>query len=193
MLNSHLQIKIIVAIDPTGIFGDSSTGKIPWRDESFTKDDFIHFQKVTKDSICIMGYNTYAEILEIKQSKIKPSKGKKKRLVTPLLKDRISYVISSRKTEMDNTDEASFFPSLRSAIESIPEEMSNKSIFVIGGERLFIEALNWVQELHITVVPNLYKGDKKFPLNVVLDNFTLIEGEQQGELRFLTFRRNDCV
>ena len=64
-------MSIIIAVDSDGGFGKD--GKIPWN----FPEDLKHFQKITKDGICIMGRNTYEDMYNmVIQRRKKKSKKK---------------------------------------------------------------------------------------------------------------------
>ena len=172
-------LNIIVAVDMNGCFG--CNGNIPWKDEPFAKEDFKHFQRITKDSVCIMGYKTFTEILEMKIARGGDPN-------TPLLSNRQCFVISSRDTSHEDASGVTFVDSIRSAVESLENE-DLREIFVLGGEKLFIEALAWTQHIYLSVVKSIYQGDRFFPLNYVNHFFDIVEGEQTNDLFFLKLRR----
>jgi dihydrofolate reductase len=58
-------VNIIVAVDDAGGFGKD--GKIPWH----FPEDFKRFKEITKDSVCVMGRNTYEDMLEMVKSRKK--------------------------------------------------------------------------------------------------------------------------
>lgn len=170
-------LNIIVAVDQAGGFGRG--GIIPWRDEPFAKEDFKHFQKTTKDSVCIMGRKTYEEILEMML------KRKPKEKIESLLPGRTCYVISSN-AELDVVG-ATVRTNLRSIMEEYKE--SDKKLFVIGGEKLFTEAIVWTDTIYLTVVKDYYDCDKHFPIKYLDYFFTISEGEQTDNLYFTTYKR----
>ena len=73
------------------------------------------------------------------------------------------------------------------------EDLANedkREVFVLGGEKMFVEALVWTQHIYLTVVKNVYQGDRFFPLKYVQEFFHIVEGEQTDDLFFLKYRRN---
>ena len=172
-------LNIIVAIDEAGGFG--FRGHIPWKGESFTKDDFKRFQSITDGSICLMGYKTYEEILSMKIARGGDP-------ATPLLTNRTSVVVSTRPT-VNETESVTFVPSIRAAVENL-ENDDKREIFVLGGEKLFIEALAWTQHIYLSVVKSVYQCDRFFPLKQVQQSYHIVEGTQTDDLFFLKYRRN---
>lgn len=170
-------LNIVVAVDESSGFGKD--GKIPWN----YSEDLKHFKKVTHGGACIMGRKTYLDMFDMIVAR--KSKGKKKSTPVKLkeiLPGRESIVISRTLTEVEG---ATVKPSLREAVSST----SKNAIFIIGGEKLFDEALPWVNRIHMTVVPGYHQCDKFFPVNYVMKHFKIINGKQVGELKFLTYQR----
>lgn len=172
-------LNIIVAVDENGGFGNN--GEIPWKQKPFMKEDFKRFKALTENSICIMGFRTYEEIL-----KMKAERGGD--VNTPLLPNRDSFVVTSRATELPESSAVKFVPSLRSAVEYLDNDDS-KNVFVLGGEKLFIEALPWTMNIYMTVVKDRYECDRFFPLEYVDNNFKLGHSNDTDDLYFLTLRR----
>jgi len=113
--------------------------KIPW----YLKEELNYFKKITtswKTNVVIMGRNTWESL---------PKK--------PLL-NRVNIVITSQKlTENVNT-----FTSLSKAYEKYK---NYDNIMVIGGERLYQEALKHpkLHKVYITEIYKDYECDKFFP------------------------------
>jgi dihydrofolate reductase len=82
---------------------------------------------------------------------------------------------------------ATVVQNLRSAIQN--EQNGDKEIFVIGGEKLFVEALSWTGTIYMTVVKNYYKCDRVFPAAYLDQHFTIVDGTQTDDLHFLTYKR----
>lgn len=153
-------LNIIVAVDLNGGFGYK--GKIPWKNQHFAKEDFQHFKTVTANSICVMGYKTYEEILSMKSEE---------NINKPLLPNRESFVITRRYKDLPQNPAVKFVGSIREVYENYNNE--NKKIFIIGGEKLFIEALPFTKTIYMTVVNHIYQCDRFFPLNYVQQFFVI--------------------
>lgn len=182
-------ISIIVAVDGTGGFGKE--GKIPWN----FPDDMKHFRTVTTGGICIMGRNTYEDMVAMN------AKRKKKAAIAtyeeieamgspptikPILPGRTSFVVTSNPNY--DAPGATAVTGIRDAIQRL-EETDNREIFVIGGYRLYIEALSWSKIIYMTIVKDkLYNCDRHFPINA-LDQYKIVNGTQTDELYFLTYMR----
>ncbi len=173
-----IPLSIIVAVDKDGGFGKK--GKIPW----FFPEDLKHFQKTTKNSVCIMGRRTYVDMLEmVNKRRDEPLKGKE----TPILKGRDSYVVTSNP-DLDAPG-ATVVSSIRAAIQSLTEA-DKREVFVIGGERMYIEALAYTNVIYMSIVKNkTYDCDRFFPIEVVNKKFKLVNGTETDELQFLKYTR----
>ncbi len=171
-------LHIIVALDEDGGFGKD--GKIPW----YFPEDLKHFKEVTTGHVCIMGRKTYEDMLEMRKER-DAKKGVDKP-IGEILPNRTSFVIT-RNEDME-TPGATKAKSISEALQQIPEK-DPRTVFVIGGERMFIEALSSTTTVHITLIPGRYFCDKKFPVNTLSKKFKIIDGTVEGELKFITYQR----
>lgn len=119
-------IRLIAIVEKN--FGLSKNGKIPWEFE----EDRAFFQKLTRNSVVIMGRNTFFSHKNFP------------------LKDRINCVIT--KTDIPD---AICFPTLEEAIENYPDA------WIIGGAQLYNYALqkDLIAEAIITQVNQEYDAD----------------------------------
>jgi dihydrofolate reductase len=163
-------MNIVVAVDEGG--GFAKEGKIPWH----FSEDLQHFKKLTNNSVCIMGRRTYLDIVDVSPS---PNE---------ILPGRTLYVISS--TIQPDDQRINVFTSLRSAVEDIEKRNLKKPIFVIGGEKLFIEAMPWTTTVYMTIVPGYYKCDRFFPIKYLINKFRISSGELGKEVKFVTYTRS---
>ena len=172
-------VSIIVAVDTHGGFGKD--GKIPWNH----KEDLKHFQTITKDAACVMGRQTYLDMYDMFVTRRTKNKKniKKPSGIKEILPGRESYVVS--KTIKD-TEGAKIITGFRQAIE----ETKKDKIFILGGERLFIETLPWVNTIYMTLVLGTYDCDKFFPIEYVHQHFK-IENVDKGSdsLIFIKYTR----
>lgn len=175
-----MNVEIIVAVDKKGGFGKD--GHIPW---NYPKD-LKRFKELTTGGICIMGRKTYEEMLEMRRKRDK--KAGKKNEIKAILPNRQSFVITSDPTL--KTPGAHRASSIIDAINSIPYP-DTRTVYVIGGERLYSEALLISSKIHMTWVPGEYSCDKFFPITLFAGNspFKLINQEEDGKLIFTTYER----
>lgn len=166
----HLYFSIVGASTPAGVIGVDND--LPWQ-RKLTKD-LKRFKKITDNGILIMGYRT-AESLR-----------------TPILKNRISIVLTTRLNVTDSTSpitskcnrnelpDLHFSNSLENALTLARELLMKRKyvgdgsdkIFVIGGRKLFDEAILHSRCRHIywTRVYKEYAGDGLCKVTNQIDN-----------------------
>lgn len=167
-------VSIIVAVDNQG--GFSKEGKIPWN----LPEDLKHFRDTTIGHICIMGRKTYEDIVRIRKEKNPDAE------ITEVLPGRESYVLT--RGERDNIVGAKPASGFREVLESI-DVNDKRTIFVLGGEKLFIEALSWCNFVHLTIIKQNFACDKFFPITPLVNQFTIINGRQTDDMYFMLYRR----
>jgi len=169
-------LSIIVAVDEDGGFGKD--GKIPWN----IPEDMAHFKEVTSGGVCIMGRKTYEDMLNM----LKARKKSKKKL-KEILPGRESFVVTS---DVDYKAEgATAVQNIRNAIAHL-DKNDHREIFVLGGYRMFIEALPWTSTIYMTIVKNeKYQCDKFFPIEVLNNRYKIVDGKETKKLYFVTYKR----
>lgn len=180
-------LSIIVAVDNRG--GFCKDKKIPWN----YKEDFGEFKKITKGGICVMGRNTYQEILDKKNARKKKKESTETSNNTTLvqtnsnlLPGRESYVLSR------STDFAPIGATLAKGIHDVCERIEvndKREVFVLGGESIFIEALSWTTKIYMTVIDKDYSCDQFFPIGILDQWFMIRSGRKSGELYFVEYQR----
>jgi dihydrofolate reductase len=170
---SEKEVSMIVAVDRMGGYANGRT--IPW---SFGAD-WKHFKKITKGNICIMGRGTYDDI------------AKRRKSSTPefrvLLPGRDSYVVSRTRSEVQG---AKVFESVGQIIDSLPDD--KREIYILGGRQLWLQYLPHAKHIWMTIVPGMYKTNKKFPYELLTD-YEIVEGHKEptglGEIMFVKYVR----
>ena len=109
-------------------------GKIPWK----IKGEQLWFKELTLNHVVIMGRKTYESI------------GKP-------LENRLNIVVTS--TLFFDEENLKSVKSLKEALSLIKD----KEAFIIGGQRLYEEALPIVDVMYITEIDLEVKGDTYFP------------------------------
>lgn len=161
---------IIAATDEK--WGIGKDGLIPWR----FPEDFKWFKKMTSDSTCFMGRNTYLELAEI-------MKGKKE-----LLPGRKSVVITSTPIEDSRIV-------ICGNINDY-EQYGTVENFFIGGTSIFEFGLRVAEYVYLTAIPGDYDCNVKFPHETLNYSFVLNrEIELSDELKVNVYerRRNDTI
>jgi dihydrofolate reductase len=170
---------IIVAVDQTGGFGKK--GKIPWH----LPEDLQHFKKITDGHICVMGRYTYEDILEARE--IRDKEKNITEPITEILRGRESYVVSSRfRSETLGATKITRFSEL---YKKIPPT-DDREIFVIGGRRMFFEALSTCEKIHMTIVKgDPYHCDVQFPIEVLNKKWKIVSGEETEKAYFVVYNK----
>jgi len=166
-----MKLHIIVAVDTMGGFGKD--GKIPW----VLSEDMEHFKETTTGHVCAMGRRTYADMLAMRLGSGKAAES------FSLLPDRDSYVITRDvgyatlgSTRMD---------SLSDVIRKY--QKTDREVFVIGGYRMFVEALNYKPTVHMTVVKgDHYECNVHFPIKV-LDDYKIVGGRETEQCYYVEY------
>lgn len=172
---SKLKINIISAVTPE--YGIGSNGHLPWR--SF-KSDMKWFKQKTINKPIIMGRKTWESFNG------KPLKNRFHCVVSSTVKSKFESSVKSVK----------YFKSLDNAIEFLKLEFGDE-VFVIGGYRLFEEALQHplFNEAFITEICNLPKVnmncDVYFPQHLLPGRKKVISENVSGELITLDGEKTD--
>lgn len=166
-------VAVIVALDLDG--GFSKNQEIPWH---FSKD-LNWFKQQTTNHMCIMGRLTYEDINKRLGEKAKDS----------VLPNRKCFVMSSTLTSLPNAIVVKSFGEVEMHVTA---EDDDKTLFAIGGTRIFQEGLSLANKLYITTINNTYDCDKLFPTQIVLDKFVvskMFKHADTPELRFTVWDR----
>jgi len=184
------QVSIIVAVDEEGGFGKN--GKIPWD----IPEDLKHFKRVTDGGICIMGRRTYEDMynmyMERKKKQAEENKSEDSKELdisepTEILPNRLSFVVTSNPDFKAHG--ATVVKNIREATDSI-DPTDPREIFILGGFRMFVEAIAYADKIYMTIVKNKrYNCDKRFPVDLLNKHYKIVEGEQTDELYFVTYKR----
>jgi dihydrofolate reductase len=162
-----IDYSIIVCCDLNG--GIALNRKIPWLHEPFAKSDLKNFKSITSGNICVMGRNTYEEMLEFRLVKSTQP-------IISILPDRQCYMLTS--TPELYKDAIGVTP-IRN-INEVPHG-ENAQIFIIGGTQLFNSALNYVKNVHITLINKAYGCDSFFPIEYVQNNMRVWNTKQLND------------
>jgi dihydrofolate reductase len=128
-----LRVSIIAAVAANGVMGAGN--KLPWR----LPEDMALFKRMTEGHTVIMGRKTFESIGRA-------------------LPRRRNLVVTGNAQWSAVGAEA--VPSLDAALARCKP---GTEAFVIGGERLFREALERADRLHLTLIHRDYEGDAYFP------------------------------
>lgn len=146
-----MNVELILAVDRQG--GIGKDGRLPW---PHCKEDMKRFMSLSKDAVSVMGRMTYTDIAEAAKERGKTEEDIAK---DGILKGREAIVLSSTVDEFAG---AVGMKSLREVFNKYRE--TDKRIVVIGGEKLFIQALTWANVIHLTVFDKVFNCDRTFPV-----------------------------
>lgn len=135
-----VSLEIIVALADNFIIGNKK--EIPWH----LSEDLKHFKEITLNSNIVMGRRTFESI-----GRALP---KRRNIVVSQDKSLAKYGVEV----VSSLDEA------KALIELKPHsDYPSDKLFVIGGHRLYKEALDKAQVLHLTRIHKSFEGDTSFP------------------------------
>lgn len=165
-MRSMKEIEMIVACDEHGGIGNE--GSLPWH----IPEDLKRFREITDGAVVIMGRKTYEEIAKKFPDRTDLLPGREVFVVSKTLKPKPGITVVER---------------MRYAVENLGPE---KRIFVIGGERLFIEALSFTQRIFLTLVKGSYTTDRKIPLPFIMSRFSPVSHATGDNCMFLEMKRD---
>lgn len=122
-----MNISIIAACDVNGLIGID--GGLPWH----YKEDLERFKELTINNAVIMGHGTFRSI------------------GSHPLKDRLNIVISWNHEPGFCKTGALFVNSHKDALKACVEN-DYDNVFVIGGESIFREAMDYADKIHLTMI-----------------------------------------
>ncbi len=156
-------IGIVVAIAKNNVIG--SKNDLPW----YLPEDLKRFRQITTGHTVIMGRKTFESIVA--------------RIGKPL-PNRKNIVITSQP-ETITVDGVETFRSLAAALDA---HKTDEQIFIIGGARMFAEALPLADALYVTHVEKDYPGDVFFP-DIDWSQWSKINEQQFDGFSFADYRK----
>lgn len=132
-----MQISAIVAVDSN--WGIGYKNQLLFK----IKDDLQRFKEITKDSIVVMGRETFESLGEP-------------------LSNRLNIVLSTKpqKYEFDNVIVVNSVSQLISMLKFVD---MYRQIYVIGGQSVYEQLLPYCEYIYVTKVKKEFKADKFFP------------------------------
>jgi len=153
-------IILIAALDPNN--GIGIDGKLPWH----IKDDLRLFKERTLNHTIVMGRKTFESI------------GK------PLPKR--NNCIVSRNISYQPVDGVELISDFKDFL--VKNELSEESIYVIGGAEIYKQALPFAKQLALSMVKQEYSCDTFFP-EFDIEQYNEIEKLEFDEFRFLLLEK----
>ncbi len=160
-------IRAIVAMTPSGLIG--AGGTIPWRYPA----DFQHFKRRTMGGVCVMGRKTFESIPRTKSGEILPGR---------------RLVVCSRRSAEHFRDGAAFEFSIDRAIETAQFYANGGDIWICGGASVYEVALPYVEEIHVTYVPEVDAeplNPVRWPIDAPEPDDERIVGHAQVQFRWV--------
>lgn len=157
-------IKMIVAVDENGGFGKDK--QIPWH----FKKDFDFFKTTTSGSVCVMGKNTYLDMVAIKTNR-------GLEIGKDILPNRKCYVVSSQLKHVTGAE----------LVHEVPEYITE--YFIIGGSQLYNEYVERADEIYLTQICADYSCDSFFPMDKLQDMQEYIIGTEEEHGITLIFKK----
>lgn len=169
---------ILVAYDEDR--GIGKDGDIPWR----LPEDMANFKKLTTGQVCIMGRNTWESL----PPKFRP------------LPDRVNFIISSQyiadqdkfHSTFEEKENAPVYvtPELHTGIDLAKLYYPDREIFIVGGQRIYEDALlsKALTKIIVSEVQGKYDCDVFFP-RISEMNWSRQEKESFDKFNILEFTR----
>jgi dihydrofolate reductase len=132
-----MQINIIAACDRNGIIGKN--GKLPWS----IREDMQRFRELTLGNPVIMGRKTWDSLA------VKPLDLRENIVLTS---DRDTFTKSIYCLWANSLKQAIEVASYDEEYDEYPKEFAPSKAFIIGGERLYTEALPLADRVYLTLV-----------------------------------------
>lgn len=135
-----MRIVVIAAMDNNRVIGYNND--IPWH----IPEDLKHFKETTKNSPIIMGRNTWESL------PVRP------------LKNRENIVVySPEKGYVSGGEHYGARDILTAVYEIARDHLKAETVYIIGGAKIYESAIHIADELVITTVHGVHKGDTFFP------------------------------
>lgn len=136
-----MNVSMIAAVAKNGVIGKN--GGLPWRIPS----DLRWFKNTTQGCPVIMGRKTFESL--------KMPKG---------LPGRTNFVLSRENLELGSPEHLTHAISLNNALDKCKEfGLVDKEIFIIGGQSIYEEGMEYANKLYISWVEAEVEGDTYFP------------------------------
>lgn len=147
-IEDPMEIVIVAAVAANGIIGQD--GEIPWH----IPEDLQRFRDMTTGHPVIMGRRTHESIVERNGHSL-PNR------------DNIVLTTHHRNQihtgdDHDNGGDVYVATSIPTAIEQA-RQLGTDTVYVIGGETVYRQFLDYADRLELTEIHDAYEGDTAFP------------------------------
>lgn len=157
-------MKAILALDPEGGIGKDNG--LPW---PRLAGDLPRFKQLTMKGAIIMGRNTWDS------------------LPTKPLPGRTNIVITSRPDSIPQSSDVQVFSSIADAVKQYPDA------WLIGGAQLINSSWNYITELHLSRLNDVYDCDTFIDVNTIHESFTPMWSEPHAVYTYEIWERNATV
>jgi len=164
-MSAELKVCAIVALDETRVIGID--GKLPWH----IPEDMKRFSKLTTGHSVLMGRKTYDSL----PPKYRPLPGRKNIVISRSFEGPEGVDVWSSPTEC-----------LRH-FRRRPETLPSPLLWVIGGAQIYKETKPFWDEIDLTFVNGVHKGDTYF--DPFEGDFALASEEPFSEGSFRVYKR----
>lgn len=140
---STVKVIAIVAMDEGRVIGNQQT--IPWHIPGEQK----RFAELTKGHTVLMGRKTYDSLPE----KFRP------------LPKRKNVVLTRNPENFNSPSEVEVISDLELFFKELPTRkgLPSDQLWVIGGQNVYEQTLQYCNQLCVTLVPGFHEGDSYFP------------------------------
>ena len=159
-------IRAILACDDD--WGIGKDGDLPW---PHNPADLKWFKEKTVGGVVAMGKATWDSL---------PNKP---------LPNRNNIVVTS--SEQDKDKGGYHFLKIETAMTDLVNMSKLQNVWIIGGARLVEGMLPIIEEIHLSRISGTYDCDTFLPSTLILENYTLVSSETQGDVYVDIYRRRD--
>lgn len=163
-----MNLNVVVCADNMG--GICKNGEFPWSDEE--TDEYADYLKSTigDTGAVVMDSDTFDHI-----------NAHDNKLQTIINDQECVYVISA-SGEFDDTGAIKTVPSLRRVVEVAGKSYPATDLYIFGGLRLYIEALNYMPDIYMHILKNkFYQCTDTFPLQCLTKKYKIDSGIDSGD------------
>ena len=162
-------IRMILAMDLEG--GIGKDGTLPWH----FPEDLKRFKKLTKDSVVVMGKNTWND-----PKFPKPLKGRETFVCS---RDRDTIIEPYHINAILDCE----YDEIPIHIESLKQR--NKKVWIIGGAKLYNQMMAYADVIAVTLVKDVYNCDTFIDGETLNDKFKITHEEDHGEFSYNLYTR----
>lgn len=146
-------------------------------------DNVAYLLQLINHNICITTNSAYKSIIN-QLTQNKKSKKSKNKAIKKSTFNNIQFIIIGN-CEYDQSN----ITNVKNFRDAIQQNSDNKPMWVFGDEKLLVEALSWVNELHIMISNKPYSYQTAFPLQYITTHFQPVEGSTSLTTKIIKYSR----